>query len=39
MGHTDNYIHVQIDGAPELVNTIKSIKLTLNHGAVVDGEL
>ena len=39
MGHTDNYIHVQTGGAPELVNTIKSIKLTLNHGAVVDGEL
>jgi threonylcarbamoyladenosine tRNA methylthiotransferase MtaB len=39
MGHTDNYIHVQIDGDPELVNTIKSVKLTLNHGAVVDGEL
>ena len=39
MGHTDNYIYVQIDGDPELVNTIKSVKLTLNHGAVVDGEL
>ena len=39
MGHTDNYIHVQTDGAPEFVNTIKSIKITLNHGAVVDGEL
>lgn len=39
MGHTDNYIYVQIDGVPELVNTIKSVKLTLNHGAVVDGEL
>jgi len=39
MGHTDNYIHVQLDGAPELVNTIKSVKLTLNRGAVVDGEL
>jgi threonylcarbamoyladenosine tRNA methylthiotransferase MtaB len=39
MGHTDNYIHVQIDGDPVLVNTIKSVKLDLNHGAVVDGEL
>ena len=38
-GHTDNYIQVQVDGNPELINTIHSLKLTLNNGAVVDGEL
>ena len=39
LGHTDNYIQVQVDGNPELINTIHSLKLTLNNGAVVDGEL
>ena len=39
LGHTDNYIQVQVDGNPELINTIHSLKLTLNSGAVVDGEL
>ena len=39
MGHTDNYIQVQIDGEPEMINTIHPVKLTMNHGAVVDGEM
>ena len=39
MGHTDNYIQVQIDGEPEMINTIHPVKLNMNHGAVVDGEL
>ena len=39
LGHTDNYIQVQVDGNPELINTIHSLKLTLNNGAVVYGEL
>lgn len=39
MGHTDNYIQVQIDGEPEMINTIHPVKLTMNRGAVVDGEM
>lgn len=39
LGHTDNYIQVQMDGGPELINSIHQVKLTQNHGAVVDGEM
>lgn len=39
LGHTDNYIQVQMDGGPELINSIHPVKLTLNHGVVVDGEM
>ena len=38
-GHTDNYIQIQMDGEQEMVNTIHPVKLTLNHGAVVDAQL
>jgi threonylcarbamoyladenosine tRNA methylthiotransferase MtaB len=38
-GHTDNYIQVQVDGKLELINTIHSVNLTLNHGVVVNGEI
>ena len=39
LGHTDNYIHVQIDGEKKLINTIHPIKLTLNNGNIVSGEI
>ena len=39
LGHTDNYIQVQIEGTPEFINTIHPIKLTSNHGVVVDGQI
>ena len=39
LGHTDNYIQVQVDGDLELINTIHSVKLVYNHGTVVDGEM
>ena len=39
LGHTDNYIQIQTEGAPELINSIHPVKLTLNHGTVVDGVL
>ena len=39
LGHTDNYIQVQVDGDLELINTIHSVKLVHNHGTVVDGEM
>ncbi|MBT4155254.1 MAG: tRNA (N(6)-L-threonylcarbamoyladenosine(37)-C(2))-methylthiotransferase MtaB [Candidatus Marinimicrobia bacterium] len=39
LGHTDNYIQVQMDGKLGNINTIQSVKLTLNHGTVVKGEL
>tara|TARA_Y100000590_G_scaffold132930_1_gene151926 strand:- start:2375 stop:3703 length:1329 start_codon:yes stop_codon:yes gene_type:complete len=39
LGHTDNYIQVQLDGDTKLINTIHLVKLTVNHGAVVDGEI
>jgi len=39
LGHTDNYIQVQMDGKLGNINTIQSVKLTLNHGTVIEGEL
>ena len=39
LGHTDNYIQIQMDGSPELINSIHSVKLVNNHGTVVDGKL
>ena len=38
-GHTDNYIQIRMEGGPELINTIHPVRLTLNHGAVVDVQL
>ena len=39
LGHTDNYIQIQMEGGPELINSIHSVKLVDNHGTVVDGKL
>ena len=39
LGHTDNYIQIQVDGGFDLINTIYPVKLILNHGAAVDGQL
>ena len=39
LGHTDNYIQIQVDGGFDLINTIHPVKLILNHGAAVDGQL
>ncbi|MBT3948375.1 MAG: tRNA (N(6)-L-threonylcarbamoyladenosine(37)-C(2))-methylthiotransferase MtaB, partial [Candidatus Marinimicrobia bacterium] len=39
LGHTDNYIQVQVDESMTLINTIHLVKLSLNHGTVVNGEL
>ena len=39
LGHTDNYIQIQVDGGFDLINTIHPVKLILNHGATVDGQL
>ena len=38
-GHTDNYIHVQIDESSDLVNTLQTVQLTDNNGVVVSGQL
>ena len=38
-GHTDNYIQIQTKGNKNLVNSIHSVRLALNKGAVVEGEL
>tara|TARA_Y100000588_G_scaffold393231_2_gene508290 strand:+ start:109483 stop:110775 length:1293 start_codon:yes stop_codon:yes gene_type:complete len=38
-GHTDNYIQIQTEGNKNLVNSIHSVRLALNKGAVVEGEL
>ena len=35
LGHTDNYIKVQMDGSPDLINTIHSVKLSKNYGGCV----
>ncbi len=39
VGHTDNYIKVEIDNSPGLVNKIHSVKLIENRGEFVMGEL
>ena len=39
LGHTDNYIQIQMEGGSELINSIHSVKLVDNHGIVVDGKL
>ena len=39
LGHTDNYIQIQVDGGFDLINTIHPVKMILNHGAAVDGQL
>jgi len=39
MGHTDNYIHVQVEGDLDLINTIHPVKLIVNHSTFVDGKL
>ena len=39
LGHTDNYIQIQVDCGFDLINTIHPVKLILNHGAAVDGQL
>ena len=39
LGHTDNYIQIQVDGGFDLINTIHPVKLILNLGAAVDGQL
>ena len=38
-GHTDNYIHVQVEGDIDLINTIHQVKLIVNHRTFVDGKL
>ena len=39
LGHTDNYIQVQVDGDTNLINTIQSISLIKNQGGFIDGQL
>jgi len=36
-GHTDNYIQIQINGEPELINTISPVKLESNCGSFMEG--
>ena len=39
VGHTDNYVKVEIDNSPGLVNKIHSVRLIENRGEFVMGEL
>ena len=39
VGHTDNYIKVQIEGDTNLVNTIQSVMMKENHTSLVSGVL
>ena len=39
LGHTDNYIQVQVEGEIDLINRIENIALIDFHGSVVDGQL
>lgn len=38
-GHTDNYINVQINAGPELINTIHDVIIDQNHGSFVNADL
>lgn len=39
LGHTDNYIQVQVEGEIDLINTIENVALIDNFGSVVYGQL
>ncbi len=39
LGHTNNYIQIQMEGSSNLINSIHSVKLIDNHGIIVDGKL
>ena len=39
LGHTDNYIQIQTDGTPDLINTIHPVKLSENYDRFVQGIL
>jgi len=39
LGHTDNYIQIQTDGTPDLINTIHPVKLSKNYDRFVQGIL
>ena len=39
MGHTDNYIQVQVNGEIDLINTINNILLSENNDMIVNGIL
>jgi len=39
LGHTDNYIQIQTDGTPDLINTIHPVTLYGNYGRFVQGIL
>lgn len=39
LGHTDNYIQVQVEGESNLINTIENATLIDNLGSVVNGQL
>ena len=39
LGHTDNYIKIQMDGTSDLNNTIHPVKLSGNYGRFVQGIL
>ncbi len=39
LGHTDNYIQVQVEREIDLINTIENVPLIDNHGSFVNGLL
>jgi len=39
MGHTDNYIQVQVNGEIDFINTINNILLNENNDMIVNGIL
>jgi len=39
IGHTDNFIQVQVDGDSKLINKIYPVNLELNHGSNIFGTL
>ena len=39
IGHTDNYLKVEVDGNKNIINTIKTVKLTKMKDQTLIGEL
>jgi threonylcarbamoyladenosine tRNA methylthiotransferase MtaB len=37
IGHTDNYIQVEIEGSKDLINTIQQVRLLKNNGKSIQG--
>jgi len=39
LGHTDNYIHVQVEGESNIINTIENVALNDIQGSIIHGSI